>query len=86
MIEAHLEGRTDVASGLHQRLLPLISTLMTAASNPIPVKTALNRLGFSAGPFRRPLTPMDEATTAKVMRAVEAAGDLVTFEPRVEVA
>src|SRR5207302_6368049 len=52
MIEAYLEGRNDVARDLHQRLLPVISTLMTAASNPIPVKTALNRLGFPAGPFR----------------------------------
>jgi 4-hydroxy-tetrahydrodipicolinate synthase len=86
MIEAYLEGHNDLATGVHHRLLPLISTLMTAASNPIPVKTALNRLGFPAGPFRLPLTPMDEATTARVMRAVEEAGDLVTFQPRVEVA
>ncbi|MBO0682636.1 MAG: 4-hydroxy-tetrahydrodipicolinate synthase [Candidatus Dormibacteraeota bacterium] len=86
MIDAHLEGRNQVASHLHQRLLPLIGTLMTAASNPIPVKTALNQLGFPAGPFRLPLTPMDDATTQKVMAAVQAAGDLVTFKPRVEVA
>jgi 4-hydroxy-tetrahydrodipicolinate synthase len=86
MIEAHVEGRNDLARSLHHRLLPVISTLMTAASNPIPVKTALNRLGFPAGPFRLPLTPMDDATTAKVMKVVEAAGDLVTFESRVEVA
>ena len=86
MIESHMEGRNEAAAQLHQRLLPLISTLMTAASNPIPVKTALNRLGFRAGPLRLPLTQMDEATTARMMRAVEAAGDLVTFKPRVEVA
>ena len=86
MIEAYLEGRNDVARDLHQRLLPVISTLMTAASNPIPVKTALNRLGFPAGPFRLPLTPMDDATTARVMNVIDAAGDLITFQPRVEVA
>ena len=86
MIEAYLDGRNDVARDLHQRLLPVISTLMTAASNPIPVKTALNRLGFPAGPFRLPLTPMDDATTARVMNVIDAAGDLITFQPRVEVA
>jgi 4-hydroxy-tetrahydrodipicolinate synthase len=86
MIESYLEGRTEAASRVHQRLLPLIGTLMTAASNPIPVKTALNRLGFPAGPFRLPLTPMDDAAAEKVMAAVRAAGDLVTFQPRVEVA
>jgi 4-hydroxy-tetrahydrodipicolinate synthase len=86
MIESYLEGRTEEASRVHQRLLPLIGTLMTAASNPIPVKTALNRLGFPAGPFRLPLTPMDDAAAEKVVAAVRAAGDLVTFQPRVEVA
>jgi 4-hydroxy-tetrahydrodipicolinate synthase len=86
MIEAYLEGRNELATKIHHRLLPVISALMTTASNPIPVKTALNRLGFAAGPFRLPLTPMDDATTARVMRVVEGAGDLVTFKPRVEVA
>jgi 4-hydroxy-tetrahydrodipicolinate synthase len=86
MIESYLEGRTEAASRVHQRLLPLIGTLMTAASNPIPIKTALNRLGFPAGPLRLPLTPMDDAAAEKVMAAVRAAGDLVTFQPRVEVA
>jgi 4-hydroxy-tetrahydrodipicolinate synthase len=86
MIESYLEGRTEAASRIHQRLLPLIGTLMTAASNPIPIKTALNRLGFPAGPFRLPLTSMDDAAAEKVMAAVRAAGDLVTFQPRVEVA
>jgi len=86
MIEAYGDGRNGQATEVHHRLLPLINTLMTAASNPIPVKTALNRLGFPAGPFRLPLTAMDETTTAKVMKVVEGAGDLVTFKPRVEVA
>src|SRR5713101_9288199 len=35
MIEAHLAGRTDEAARLHRRLLPLMTALMTAASNPI---------------------------------------------------
>src|SRR5947208_348933 len=86
MIEAYGDGRNGQATEVHHRLLPLINALMTAASNPIPVKTALNRLGFPAGPFRLPLTLMDDATTAKVMKAVEGAGDLVTFQQRVEVA
>ena len=86
MIEAYGDGRNGQATEVHHRLLPLINALMTAASNPIPVKTALNRLGFPAGPFRLPLTAMDETTTAKVMKVVEGAGDLVTFKPRVEVA
>ncbi len=61
MIEAHLAGRVDEAGRIHRRLLPLMTALMTVASNPIPVKHALNQLGFAAGPLRLPLWDLDEA-------------------------
>jgi 4-hydroxy-tetrahydrodipicolinate synthase len=70
MIDAHVAGRPDEAASLHQRLLPLMTALMTAASNPIPVKHALNALGFSVGPMRLPLVGLDEATGAKLMTEV----------------
>ncbi|MGH7904409.1 MAG: 4-hydroxy-tetrahydrodipicolinate synthase [Candidatus Dormibacteraceae bacterium] len=79
MIEAHLGGEPATAGALHGHLLPLITALMTVASNPIPVKSALNRLGFPAGPFRLPLTEMAAPEMARTMAAVAAAGDLVTF-------
>ena len=78
MIEAHLEGHNDVARDIHQRLLPVIKALMTTASNPIPVKSVLNALGFPAGPFRLPLAPMPEADLGRVMEVVRSAGDLIT--------
>jgi 4-hydroxy-tetrahydrodipicolinate synthase len=86
MIEAFGGGQTDRARELHWRLMPLINALMTTAGNPIPVKTALNQLGFAAGPFRLPLAPMDAAGDEKVRRAVAAAGDLISFRSRVKVA
>jgi 4-hydroxy-tetrahydrodipicolinate synthase len=82
MIEAYMEGRTDVARDIHQRLLPLIKALMTTATNPIPVKSALNRLGVPAGPFRLPLSPLPEADLDRLMEAVRTAGDLVTTPPK----
>jgi 4-hydroxy-tetrahydrodipicolinate synthase len=78
MIEAYLEGRNDVARDIHQRLLPVIKALMTTASNPIPVKSVLNALGFPAGPFRLPLAPMPEADLGRLMEVVRSAGDLIT--------
>lgn len=78
MIEAHLEGRNDVARAIHHRLLPLIKALMTTASNPIPVKSVLNTLGVPAGPFRLPLAAMPDADLARLMETVRSAGDLVT--------
>lgn len=70
MIESHVAGRVAEAAALHRRLLPLMTTLMTVATNPIPVKHALNRLGLPAGPFRLPLADLDDAGSAKVMAEV----------------
>jgi 4-hydroxy-tetrahydrodipicolinate synthase len=70
MIEAHVAGRTDEAGSLHRRLLPLMNALMTVASNPIPVKHALNELGFNVGPLRLPLTGLDEAASVRLMAEV----------------
>jgi 4-hydroxy-tetrahydrodipicolinate synthase len=86
MIEAYLEGDTQTAQRLHVRLAPVINALMTVSSNPVPLKSALNALGFPAGPFRLPLTPLPESDLNRVMTVVEAAGDLITFKARVRVA
>src|SRR5579864_9780347 len=45
LIEAYLEGQTDVARDIHHGLLPVIKTLMTTAANPVPIKSALNAMG-----------------------------------------
>ena len=63
MIEAHLAGEVASAAELHRRLLPLMTTLMTAAPNPIAVKHALSKCGFPAGAVRLPLVEPDEAAS-----------------------
>jgi 4-hydroxy-tetrahydrodipicolinate synthase len=70
LIEAYLAGRVAEAAALHRRLLPLMTALMTAASNPIPVKHALNALGFAAGPLRLPLCDLDEVAAERLMAEV----------------
>jgi 4-hydroxy-tetrahydrodipicolinate synthase len=70
MIEAYLAGRVDEAARTHRRLLPLMTALMTIASNPIPVKHALNKLGFAAGGLRLPLWDLDEAQSQRLMAEV----------------
>lgn len=86
MIEAYLAGDTSTAQRIHLRLAPVISALMTVSSNPVPVKSALNALGFPAGPFRLPLTPMSAEEEARVMKVLQEAGDVITFKARVKVA
>ncbi len=70
MIEDYLAGRVEKAARTHRGLLPLISTLMTAASNPIPIKHALNTVGFSVGGLRLPLCEPDQAAGEKIAAEV----------------
>ena len=79
MIEAFLAGDADKARRIHGRLLPVIRALMTTASNPIPVKQVVNRLGFPAGPFRLPLAPLPEEDLDRLMAVVREAGDLISL-------
>ena len=44
--------------------------------NPIPVKTALNMMGMEVGALRMPLTPMEDATRARLEKAMKGFGIL----------
>jgi len=63
MIDSFTSGKTDEAANIHRRLLPLINALFVV-SNPIPVKYALNYVGFNVGKPRLPLTEPDEKSAA----------------------
>ena len=54
MAQAALAGDFDTASSLQCQMLPLIDALF-AEVNPIPVKAAMNRIGYDCGPCRLPL-------------------------------
>jgi 4-hydroxy-tetrahydrodipicolinate synthase len=86
LIDAYSTGENDVARTIHLGLLPVIKTLMTTAANPVPIKTALNAMGFPAGPFRLPLVPLTDEQLQSVMKTVRDAGDLITFKAGVKVA
>lgn len=70
MIERFLDGQVTAAAEIHRRLLPLMVTLMTAASNPTPIKYALRQLGCSVGGMRLPLVDPDEAAAERIMTEV----------------
>ena len=80
MIEATVAGSYEEARGIHHGLLPVMQALMTTAPNPVPLKTAMNALGFPAGPFRLPLVPLTAADLDRVLTAIRAGGDLVSFK------
>ena len=67
MMEKALSGKAQEAAGIHHHLLPLIEALFVIP-NPMPIKYALNCLGFPVGKPRLPLIEPDEKS-AEVIRA-----------------
>ena len=63
MIDSFVSGKVGEAAAMHHRLLPLVNALFIV-SNPIPVKYAVNHVGFRVGKPRLPLTEPDEKTAA----------------------
>ncbi len=63
MIDSFVSGQVAEAAAIHRRLLPLVDALFII-SNPIPVKYAVNQVGFRVGKTRLPLTEPDEKTAA----------------------
>ncbi len=51
------EGRVGESAAIQLRLMDLINALFIEV-NPVPVKTALNLMGFDVGPLRMPLFDM----------------------------
>lgn len=69
IIGSILEGRVDRAAQIHRSLLPLFSA-MSVLSNPVPIKYALNHVGFNVGSVRLPLVPPDRESAAIIERAL----------------
>ena len=70
MMEKLLIGNISEAAALHRRLLPLVNALFVV-SNPIPIKYALNHVGFRVGRPRLPLTEPDERAAAQIEAALK---------------
>jgi len=65
MISKAVNGETSQAAAIHRKLLSLFNILFIV-SNPIPVKHALNCLGFPVGNPRLPLVPPDEKSASAI--------------------
>jgi 4-hydroxy-tetrahydrodipicolinate synthase len=57
MVTSFLDGNIQRCRELQLAVMPLVKALFCEV-NPIPVKTALNLMGFNAGQLRMPLCPM----------------------------
>lgn len=67
------EGKLAEAAALNDKLLPLANACFVEV-NPIPIKEAVNLIGFNAGVPRAPLTQMEEANKEKLVCAMKNFG------------
>lgn len=73
IVRLFLEGKTKESTALQLKLLPLIHALFCDV-NPIPVKEAMNLLGWAAGPCRLPLVEIGSAGRELIIKELTALG------------
>lgn len=69
----YLSGDIQGSLSMHLHYLELMDALFMDV-NPIPVKQALNMMGYSCGECRLPLVSMNEANTAKLRETLQRYG------------
>lgn len=67
------EGKVQESAALQLKLLDLINHLFMDV-NPIPVKAAMNLMGFEVGECRLPLVSMDDAQIGVLRESMKQAG------------
>lgn len=70
IVQSYIDGDVETSRRLQIELLDLINALFIEV-NPIPVKTAMNLMGFKAGELRMPLCDMMESNLEKLKIAMK---------------
>ena len=65
MMDLFFAGKIEQSATLHRSFIPLVNTMFMIGS-PMPIKYALNYLGFRVGKPRLPLVVPDEKTRAAI--------------------
>ncbi|MEE1304298.1 MAG: 4-hydroxy-tetrahydrodipicolinate synthase [Agathobacter sp.] len=73
LCDSFFKGDLARAQKLQREALPLVDALFSEV-NPIPVKTALNLMGYEVGPLRAPMSEMGQANVAKLAQAMKEYG------------
>ena len=71
----YFAGDVKGSAELQLKAIPLVDALFCEV-NPIPVKKAMNLLGYEVGPLRMPLTEMTDANAEKLAKAMKDFGIL----------
>ena len=73
LCDSFFKGDIARAQKLQREALSLVDALFSEV-NPIPVKTALNLMGYEVGPLRAPMSEMGQANVAKLAQAMKEYG------------
>lgn len=71
--QLYFDGKVEESARLQLEYMDLIHALFIDV-NPIPVKDAMNQMGFAAGPCRMPLYPMSDGDRAVLTAALKNHG------------
>ena len=74
MCRAADRGDWETARKIHFKTFPLCRDMLSLATNPIPVKSAMQMLGRDTGELRLPMTPLTDAEQAKLRATLTAYG------------
>lgn len=73
MVASYMAGKLEVATRLQLKYMGLIKALFCEV-NPIPVKKALELMGFHTKTLRMPLTEMEEANAKRLQSVMKELG------------
>ncbi len=73
IVAEFMEGDVEGSRNLQLKYLPLAKALFSEV-NPIPVKAAMNMMGYHVGSLRMPLTEMEEGNKKVLRQALLDAG------------
>src|SRR4051794_15758614 len=74
LVGAFDAGKVQEAIAWHKKLFTLSRDLLSVATNPIPLKTAMKLLGRDTGELRLPLCALDAAGEARIAATLRAYG------------
>jgi 4-hydroxy-tetrahydrodipicolinate synthase len=74
LVDAYNSGDRVKACEWHYKLFSLCRDMLGLATNPIPVKAAMQMLGRDTGDLRLPMTPLDQAGQDKLRATLVAYG------------
>ena len=74
LVRAFESGNMVEAQRWHRKLFPLCRDMLSLATNPIPVKTAMRLLGRDTGDLRMPMTPLSTEQEAVLRKTLADYG------------